>query len=83
VVLSNAPDKCDAVASLVRRAGCASAVFVGDDINDETVFVRAPRNWLTVRVGLDEPQSKAAFFLDGYAEVAVLVDTMLGVLEAR
>jgi trehalose 6-phosphate phosphatase len=83
VVVADAPDKCDAVASLVRRAGCDSAIFVGDDINDETVFARAPDNWLTVRVGLDDPRSQAAFFLDGYADIALLLDRMLGVLEPR
>jgi trehalose 6-phosphate phosphatase len=82
VVIAAAPDKCDAVTSLVRRAHCSSAVFVGDDMNDETVFARAPPNWLTVRVGLDDPQSSAAFFLDGYAEIARLLDAMLDVLEA-
>lgn len=81
VVVANAPDKCDAVASLVLRAGCDSAVFVGDDVNDEAVFVRARPNWLTVRVGRDDPQSHAAFFLDSYADVAVLLDQMLCVLE--
>ena len=30
VVLADAPDKADAVASLVERAGVDSAVFVGD-----------------------------------------------------
>jgi len=82
VVLSGAPDKADAVASLARRAGCDRAVFVGDDLNDEAVFERALPNWLTVRVGRDYPQSRASFFLDGFAETEALLDAMLDVLQA-
>lgn len=83
VVVADAPDKGDAVVSLVRRAGCGAAVFVGDDVNDEAVFVRAGPAWLTVRIGRDDPQSRAAFFLDSYAEVAVLLEDMLGLLDPR
>ncbi len=82
VVLASAPDKGDAVASLVRRAGCGAAVFVGDDVNDEAVFARAHARWLTVRVGRDEPQSRAGFFLDGHAEMEALLDLMLDHLRA-
>jgi trehalose 6-phosphate phosphatase len=80
VVLAAAPDKGDAVAALVGRAACDSAVFVGDDVNDESVFERAREDWLTVRVGRDFPQSRAAYFLDGFDDVAPLLDRMLGAL---
>jgi trehalose 6-phosphate phosphatase len=80
VVVADAPDKGDAVVSLVRRAGCDSAVFVGDDVNDETVFVRAQPGWLTVRVGHDDSPSHAAFFLDSHIEMATLLRKMLGLL---
>ena len=83
VVLADAPDKGDAVAALVRLAGCDLAVFVGDDVNDESVFASAPANWLTVRVGNDYPLSKARYFLDDYAEVAQLLDRMLDGLAPR
>jgi trehalose 6-phosphate phosphatase len=82
VVLADAPDKGDAVVSLVRRAGCGAAVFVGDDVNDEAVFARAQPNWLTVRVGRGDAQSRAEFFLSGQSEVETLLDTMLDVLQA-
>lgn len=81
VVVTQSRDKCDAVASLVLRAGCQTAIFVGDDTNDEAVFVRAPAHWLTVRVGRDDPDSKAAYFLDGYDDIARLLDRMLSVLD--
>jgi trehalose 6-phosphate phosphatase len=80
IVIADAPDKFDAVAELEQRAGCNTAVFVGDDMNDESVFIRAPRRWLTVRVGRENPHSHAAFFLDAHADVVTLLDQMLTVL---
>jgi trehalose 6-phosphate phosphatase len=77
LVLAAAPDKGDAVVSLVGRAGRAVAIFVGDDLNDEAVFERAPQEWLTVRVGRDDADSRAAFFLNDHSEVQALLDAML------
>jgi trehalose 6-phosphate phosphatase len=82
VVLASAPDKGDAVASLVRRAACGAAVFVGDDVNDEAVFERALPNWLTVRVGRDDPATRASFFLSDHSEMGALLDAMLSALRA-
>jgi trehalose 6-phosphate phosphatase len=82
VVMAGAPDKGDAVASLVQRAGCASAVFVGDDLNDEAAFARAAPDWLTVRVGRDDPRSRARFFLESHAHMQALLDLMLALLHA-
>jgi trehalose 6-phosphate phosphatase len=83
LVLAAAPDKFDAVAALVQRAGCDAAIFVGDDVNDETVFSQAPAHWLTVRVGRENSGSRATYFLAGYEEVAVLLAMMLDTLEAQ
>ncbi|HEX4596570.1 MAG TPA: trehalose-phosphatase [Burkholderiaceae bacterium] len=80
VVPAAAPDKGDAVVSLVQRAGCSVAIFVGDDLNDEPVFARARPDWLTVRVGRSVADSRAAFFLSGHSEVQVLLDEMLRAL---
>jgi trehalose 6-phosphate phosphatase len=80
VAPADAPDKGDAVASLVRLAQAGSAVFVGDDVNDESVFLRAGDDWLTVRIGRDAPGSAARFFLDSYSEVATLLQKMLSLL---
>jgi len=80
-VLEDAPDKGDAVLSLVQRASCDTAVFVGDDINDEAVFERAPPNWVTIRVGHDFEASCAAFYLEDHEEIAVLLERSLRVLE--
>ena len=52
VVAAGLPDKGDALAALraALRAPRA-AVFVGDDVNDEAVFMRAEPPWLTIRIG--------------------------------
>lgn len=81
VVPSGAPDKADAVLSLVRRSGASCAIFAGDDVNDEPVFATAPEGWLTVRVGQDEPQSKARYYVTGTGEMAFLLERMVTLLK--
>ena len=81
VVAADAADKGDAVIALVRRHGAGSAVFLGDDLNDEAVFERAPPHWLTVRVGCDSAvASRAQFCLDAHATVASLLERVLTLL---
>ena len=75
------PDKADAVASLVRRCGASSAVFLGDDVNDEPVFAAAPAQWLTVKIGRDPVPSLARFCLESPDEVALLLDRMLRLVD--
>ena len=72
-VQAGAPDKAQAVHTLVARCGAAAALFAGDDANDEPVFASAPPHWLTLRVGRDEPSSRARFFVDGPQEMAILL----------
>jgi trehalose 6-phosphate phosphatase len=76
-----APDKADAVMSLLAHCGAESAFFVGDDINDEPVFAAAPPHWLTVRIGRDDPTSRAMYFLDGHSEMGLLLQRMLDLLQ--
>ena len=80
IVGATARDKADAVAELVAASGAPVAVFVGDDVNDEPVFERSEPGWLTVRVGQDDPRSKAHWFLDGPADLPRLLDRMLAAL---
>lgn len=77
VAPAHAPDKADAVEDLVRRCGSAAAVFVGDDVNDEPVFVRSKPDWLTVRVGREDAGSRASYFLDNVKEVGLMLHRML------
>lgn len=83
IVAAQARDKADAVAALVEAAGAHAAVFVGDDVNDEPVFARGEPTWLTVRIGQDDPQSAARWFLDGPADLAIMLDRMLEALPGR
>ena len=83
VAPADAPDKADAVERLVRCCAAPSAVFVGDDENDEPVFQRAPRHWLTVRVGRDDGRTRARFFVDTPTEVGVLLHKMLECMSGR
>jgi trehalose 6-phosphate phosphatase len=80
VVAEEAPDKADAVLQLVQRTGAGTVVYLGDDVNDEVVFERARPGWLTVRVGRDDPHSRAAFCLDSPAEVGIVLHKMLETL---
>ncbi|HJW12525.1 MAG TPA: trehalose-phosphatase [Albitalea sp.] len=79
-VANGVPDKGDAIASLMRRAGVEAAVFIGDDVNDEAVFMRAEPHWLTVRIGRDDPLSRAMFFLDSEAELVRVLQRMQGLV---
>lgn len=83
VMAPDAPDKSDAVQALVARSGASCALFAGDDVNDEPVFVSAPPGWLTIRIGRDDPASRARFFLDSPAEMAMLLERMLVLLSRR
>jgi trehalose 6-phosphate phosphatase len=76
----HAPDKAQAMRTLVARSGAPCAVFAGDDVNDEPVFASSPPGWLTIRVGRDDPRSLAMYFLDSPAEMAMLLDRMVALL---
>ena len=80
VVPTTAPDKADAVHALLRRSGAPSAIFAGDDVNDEPVFESAADGWLTIRVGRDNARSKARYFLDSPGERAMLLERMVSLL---
>jgi trehalose 6-phosphate phosphatase len=76
VVASGMPDKGEALARLVHRAGAGAAFFAGDDVNDEAVFRRAAPPWLTIRIGRDDPMSQAMYFLDDVTELVPVLRRM-------
>jgi len=78
----HAPDKAQAVRSLMQRAGTAAVIFAGDDVNDEPVFNAAVPGWLTIRVGRDDPRSRAMFCLDSPGQMPLLLDRILALLGA-
>lgn len=75
-VAADAPDKARAMHDLVRRAGVETALFIGDDVNDEPVFEAARPDWLTARIG-DDVQTRARFGLRDHREVERVVDALL------
>ena len=80
VLAEGLPDKGDALAALLARSHAEAAVFVGDDVNDEAVFLRARPPSLTIRIGDDDPLSKAMYFLDSQAQLALVLQRMLALL---
>lgn len=80
IVVASAPDKGRALLALVDRGGYGSAVFVGDDVNDESVFSRALPHWVTVRVGADV-ESEARWHLSSIHEIPAFVEKMVETLE--
>ena len=80
VVVASAPDKGRALLALVARGGYGSSVFVGDDVNDESVFSRALPNWVTVRVGADA-ESEARWRLTSIHEMPAFIERMVETLE--
>lgn len=81
VVPVQAPDKAVAVRKLVQRCATNAALFAGDDVNDEPVFVSAPAHWLTIRVGFDCADSHAHYFIDEPGDMRLLFARMLMLLK--
>lgn len=73
VVDADLPDKGDAVLALAERELADAVIFAGDDVNDEAVFERAPRHWVTVRIGDDGRASAARFVLADQGQVRTLL----------
>jgi trehalose 6-phosphate phosphatase len=81
-MVAGAPDKAQAVRTLLARCGARAAFFAGDDVNDEPVFEAAPAHWLTVRIGRNPPHTRARFGLDGPHEMVLLLQQVLALLDA-
>ncbi len=77
----DAPDKGDALATLVRFEHCDAAFYIGDDETDEAVFHGAPAHWVTVHVG-ESDNSAAHFFVERQAEVDRCLDLLIANAEA-
>lgn len=77
VVPAWAYDKGEALAELARERGNPAALFVGDDVNDESVFERAGADWFTVRIGQGDAHSAAEYLLGSTADLPRLLELML------
>jgi trehalose 6-phosphate phosphatase len=73
VLPKGAPSKGDALIEVRAKARADTALYVGDDVTDEDVFVLdQPGRLLTVRVGVSR-SSAAAYFLHGQREIDALL----------
>lgn len=80
VVPAGADDKAAALRRLVERTGAGSVLYLGDDVNDESVFAADEASWLSVRVGVHRA-SAARYFIAGPREVPRLLDRILALSE--
>jgi trehalose 6-phosphate phosphatase len=80
VLPAGAPDKGTALTGLCKRLRCKSAIYVGDDDNDEDIFALARQGRLLgIRVGRSQ-HTQAAYFVPNQ----VAVDRLLvQLIEAR
>lgn len=76
VIPLDAPNKADALLATALAEHADSAIFVGDDQNDEVVFEHAPAHWLTVRVGRSSA-SLARYYLERQDEMECFIKTVL------
>lgn len=70
------PDKGDALREIARHCGATCALFIGDDVNDEPGFAKAPRGSVCVRIGAEPVKTHATFRLRHQLQV----DRLLGLL---
>jgi len=82
VVAQAADDKAAALRRLAQRACARAVLYLGDDVNDESVFAAREPTWLTVRVGADHHESAARYFISGPREVPRLLDRILQLIGA-
>jgi trehalose 6-phosphate phosphatase len=76
----NAPNKGDAVHSLICRTRVETAVYVGDDDTDEDVFNLEDARILTIRAGCSNT-SRARYFIENQTEIDRLLEAMLDLLD--
>lgn len=72
VVPPGLPHKGTALENLMRRAGRTSALFIGDDLNDEDVFELENPEVFKIRVGM-LAGSKAEYHLDSQEQMTDLL----------
>jgi len=75
LVPPGSPDKGDALRALLEHSHCKRALYVGDDVSDETAFRLHSPSVLTVRVERD-PASAAELYLRHQGEIPAFLRTM-------
>lgn len=79
----NTPDKADAIFRLLEQSEASVAFFAGDDVNDEPAFTRAPTNWMTLRIGLENLDSDAQFFVPKQEDILKVLMRMRAIVHSN
>ena len=79
LVSPGAPHKGIALLEVMLNSGCRSAVYFGDDDNDEDVFSLGEESLLTVRIGKNS-SSSALFYLNSQDEIDEAIKVCLSSL---
>lgn len=77
IMPQHAPDKGDALLEIMHDCGAANALVVGDDVNDESAFGKAPPGSVTVRIGSPQVPTQARFRLSSQSQVDRLLSMLL------
>lgn len=73
----NAPDKGDALLEIMHDCKVSKALVMGDDVNDEMAFEKAPAGSVTVRIGPPRVPTLARFRLASQDRVNRLLSILL------
>ena len=77
IVPQHAPDKGDALLEIMQDCRAVKALVVGDDVNDECAFDKAPAGSVTVRIGPPQVPTSARFRLSFQSQVDRLLSMLL------
>lgn len=77
IMPQHAPDKGDALLEIMHDCGAVRALVVGDDVNDESAFDKAPAGSVTVRIAASKVPTRARFKLSSQSQVDRLLSTLL------
>ena len=77
IMPANAPDKGDALLEIMHDCKASKALVVGDDVNDEMAFEKAPPGSVTVKIGPPQVPTRARFRLHSQDRVNRLLSILL------
>jgi trehalose 6-phosphate phosphatase len=77
IVPAHAWDKGDALQDFMQQCNASECLMIGDDINDEPAFEKAPASALTVRIGPADTLTAARFSMASQLQLNKLLDVLL------
>jgi trehalose 6-phosphate phosphatase len=77
IVLAHAWDKGDALQHFMQQCNASACLMIGDDINDEPAFAKAPTSSVTVRIGPADTLTAARFSMASPLHLNQLLDVLL------